>query len=73
MYSFGMYVYRDMGPQHELQTGQDLVLMLLFFYQNIQFDSRKNFRVVENICMTEKKQFSHKTKKKRRRNIARNK
>ena len=52
--------YRDLDPQQELQTGQvrDLVLVIFFFfffYQNIQFDSRKIFRVMENICMTEKK------------------
>ena len=45
-----------MDPQEELQTGQvrDLVLMI-FFYQNIQTDSREIFRVLENKCMTEKK------------------
>ena len=52
-----------MDPQQELQIGQvrNLVLLIFFFFfffffnQNIQFDSMKIFKIVKNICMTEKK------------------
>ena len=38
-----------MDPQQELQTEQVRDLVLMIFYQNIHSDSRKIFRVVENV------------------------
>ena len=51
-----------MDPQQELQTGQVRELVLMIFYQNIQLDSMKIFRVVENMCMTEKENTGIKQK-----------